>query len=486
MKIFKKPIFVSISPNAQADDVWLAFKLMFMPWRWKEDKSCPRHSEFISESKRKRSRNKFGMTNRCAICQFEKRLGEYLFSVRHPSPPRADQDDNSLVRIITFESGRTALDAILQALEIKKGDEVLVQGFTCTAAVNPILWVGAKPVYVDVEDGTYNMSPDDLEKKITSRSRVVIIQHTFGFPARVSEILSIAKKHNLLVVEDCAHSLGAEYNGQKTGTFGDAAIFSFGRSKVISAVFGGAAVARNPRLAEKIREIQNKWEYPSHGWILQQLFHPLYIAIAKFLYNFLSIGKVMIVVAKKLGLISVMVYSVEKSGGKPPFGPAKMPNALACLGLNQLNKVEKFNEHRRELARFYGEKLQPFCHSEGDSPKNLVNMNEILRYAQDDKKCKPIFLNFPIQVRNFDVRWKLIGEARVRGIYLESWPAKDKKVIGPDNVCQEKLGYEDGLCPAAEKAASTSINLPTSPNTSKDDAERVVKFIEKFFVNHKS
>ncbi|MBI4837262.1 MAG: DegT/DnrJ/EryC1/StrS family aminotransferase [Candidatus Portnoybacteria bacterium] len=476
MKIFKKPIFVSISPNAQADDVWLALKLMFMPWKWKKGD---------------------------AIQEFEKKLGEYLFLDCHserseesygrgdPSVATFFQDDNLRGRIVAFESGRTALDAILQALGIGVGDEVLIQCFTCTAAVNPILWVGAKPVYVDMsaeggsasggEDGTYNMSPGDLEKKITPRSKVVIMQHTFGFPAKVDEILEIARRHNLIVLEDCAHSLGAEYNGQKTGTFGDAAVFSFGRSKVISVVFGGAAVAKNLGLAKKIRAIREGWEYPSYWWILQQLFHPPYIAIAKFLYNFLSIGKVMIVVAKKLGLISIMVYSVEKSGGKPPFGLAKMPNALAILGLNQLKKVEEFNAHRRELAKFYGEKLQPFCHSEGDSPKNLVNMNEILRYAQDDQKCKPIFLNFPIQVKNFGVRWKLIGEARKSGIYLESWPAKDKKVIGPDNVCQEKLGYEDGLCPAAEKTASTSINLPTSPNTTMKDVERVVEFLGGFF-----
>ncbi len=443
MKTFKRPVFVSISPNAQADDVWLALKLFFMPWKWKEGKE---------------------------IKEFEKRLGEYLEnSVRGQAPNKVRVQTPDYLSVVTFESGRTALDAILQALGIRDGDEILVQAFTCTAAVNPILWVGAKPVYVDLEGGTYNMSPDDLEKKITSKSKVVITQHTFGFPAKLDEILAIAKKHNLQVIEDCAHSLGAEYNGQKTGTFGDAAIFSFGRSKVISAVFGGAAVAKNLELAKKIRAIRDGWRYPSHRWILQQLFHPPYIAVAKLLYNFLSIGKVMIVVAKKLGLISVMVYSVEKSGGKPPFGPAKMPNALACLGLNQLSKVEKSNEHRRELAEFYKQHLLSLF-DEG-----------ILKQVQDEKNCRAIFLNFPIQVKNFGIRWKLIGEARARGIYLESWPAKDKKVIGPDNVCQEKLGYKDGLCPAAEKAASTSVNLPTSPNTSKDDAERVAKFIEEFF-----
>jgi dTDP-4-amino-4,6-dideoxygalactose transaminase len=457
MKLFKKPIFVSISPNAQADDVWLALRLIFCPWRWKEGK---------------------------CVEKFEEMLRKYLEEPvrgQDPDKVRAQTPDSTLPQpspykgegaICLFESGRTALYAILQALGIKQGDEVLIQAFTCTAAVNPILWVGAKPIYVDIEDGTYNMSPEDLKKKITPRCKAVIIQHTFGFPGRINEILEIAQKHNLIVLEDCAHALGAEYCNQKIGTFGEASFFSFGRSKVISSVFGGAAYTRNSELAEKIREIQRKWQYPSYRWILQQLFHPIYLAIAKPLYNFLGIGKMMIVIGKKLRLISIMVYSVEKSGGKPPFGPAKMPNALACLGINQMKKLERFNEHRRRIAEFYHTQL------------SFLRKQESIKIPPDpplQKGGDGVFLNFPIQVKNFGTRWKLIGAARKKGAYLESWPAKDKKVVGPDNVNLEKLHYTEGTCPNAEKAAQTSVNLPTSPNTTIDDARKVAKFLRKFF-----
>lgn len=463
MKIFKKPIFVSISPNAQTDDVWLALKLMFCPWKWKKGE---------------------------CIEKFEKMLGEYLQSpLRGAIRQQAESEEaipwnnneiatphaawhearNDSFGVVLFESGRTALYAILQALGIGHGDEVLIQAFTCTAAVNPIIWIGAMPVYVDIEDGTYNISPEDLEKKITSKCKVLIIQNTFGYPGKINELLEIAKKNNLIVLEDCAHNLGAEYNNQKIGTFGKAAFFSFGRSKIISAVFGGAAFTRNPELAEKIRRIQNKWEYPSSRWIAQQLFHPIYLAIAKPLYNFLSIGKIMIVIGKKIGLMSLMVYSIEKTGGKPPFGPAKMPNVLVCLAINQFKKMGKFNKHRRERAEFYR--------------NNLSGLEEkgIFRFAQVEKNSLAVFLNFPIQVKNFGIRWKLIGEAKRRRIYLESWPTKDKKVIGPDNVNQEMLFYEEGMCLNAEKAVQVSVNLPTSPNTSTKDAARVVEFLKIFF-----
>jgi dTDP-4-amino-4,6-dideoxygalactose transaminase len=373
---------------------------------------------------------------------------------------------------ITFESGRTALYAILMALGIKQGDEVLIQAFTCTAAANPILWVGAKPVYVDVDENSYNMSPDDLKKKITSQCKVLIIQNTFGYPGKIDELLGIAREHNLIVLEDCAHNLGAEYDGKKIGTFGEASFFSFGRSKIISSVFGGAAFTKNINLAKKIREIQNKWDYPSNCWIAQQLVHPVYMTVAKLFYNFFSIGKILVVLGKKLGLVSVMVYPVEKTGGKPPFGSARFPNALAVLATNQMKKLESFNRHRQELAEYYEQELAYF------QERGNIKIHPNPPFKKEG--IKGVFLIYPIQVRNFETRQKLICKSRQEGIYLESWPAYDKKVIGPDNTSQEKLCYTEHSCPIAEKTVETSVNLPTSPNISLGDAKRVVGFLRDF------
>jgi dTDP-4-amino-4,6-dideoxygalactose transaminase len=478
MKIFKKPIFVSISPNAQADDVWLAFKLMFCPWKWKEGKS---------------------------IAEFERMLGEYLSSNSHPefisgSQEMLKQVENKFsaskqydgkFSVSIFESGRTALYAILLALGIGKGDEVLIQAFTCTAAVNPILWVGAKPIYVDVETGTYNMSPGDLEKKITPQCKALIIQNTFGYLGKIDDLLEIAKKNNLIVLEDCAHNLGAVYKDQKIGTIGEASFFSFGRSKIISAVFGGAAVSKNPALAKKIREIHDNWPYPPGRWIAQQLTHPWYMAFAKFFYDFFSLGKIMVVLAKKLRFISMMVYPVEKTGGKPFFSPSRMPNALAVLAINQMRKIEKFNKHRRELAGFYNRNLSSLRKQGSINWPSEYSGNVDSRFRGNDNDssenennmAKPVYLNFPIQVKDSITRRNCIKAARQQGIYLESWPSNSEKVIGPDSTNQEKLFYQKGLCPIAEKMAQVSIILPTGPNTNIRDAERVVKFLKNYFLN---
>ncbi|MBI3638593.1 aminotransferase class V-fold PLP-dependent enzyme [Candidatus Wolfebacteria bacterium] len=431
-KLFKKPIFVSISPNAQKDDVWLAFKLIFSPWKWT----------------RPLIQNLDVVIKNGAVHKFTNELKNYF----------------GLKYIFTFDSGRTSLYAILRALNFGNGDEVLVQAFTCTAAVNPILWVGAAPVYVDILKDTYNMSPSDLEKKITPKSKAIIVQHTFGLPAQIDKISKIAKKNNLILLEDVAHSFGAEYLNKKLGTWGDAAFFSFGRFKIISAVFAGAAGTNNPEIGEKLRKFYEEQSEPSRFWIFQQLFHPIILAFAKPFYNIFSLGKFAVIIVKKLKLISLSVYSEEKSGGKPDFGPSRMPDSLAELGLNQFKKTEKFNEYRRELSTIYFEEL-----------KNCEKI--ILPKVLDG--AKPVFLYFPILLKGGDLDYyKLIGWGRRKeGIYLENWPAK--KVIGPKGVDLEKLKYIAGSCPVAEEAAKRIVVLPTNPNTSEKDAQRVCEFIKK-------
>ena len=184
-----KPISISLSPNTEPDDVWLAFRLLFQPWRW-----CRGNAPELLEQ------------------EFAKRLG-----VKHA---------------YSFNSGRSAFLALLESLDLQKGDEVLVQAFTCNAVPNPVQWAGLTPIYVDCNEDDFNVSPEDLERKITSKSKVVVVQHTFGLPADMDRIMEICEKHRLILVEDCAHALGATYKGKEVGTFGKAAFFSFSRDNL--------------------------------------------------------------------------------------------------------------------------------------------------------------------------------------------------------------------------------------------------------------
>lgn len=452
------PLSTSLSPNTEKEDICLALKLLFQPAKWQKGK---------------------------AIKELEGAFKEYL-GVKYA---------------FSFNSGRSAMLAILASIGVQKGDEVLLQAFTCNAAVNPILALGAKPVFVDIDEGL-NMDPDDLEKKITEKSRVVVIQHTFGNPAKIEKIKEICEKNNLFlgdeskfsssprvntwVIEDCAHSLGAEYGSQakrenhpalsksykeragsstfqpryssgKVGTLGDAAFFSFGRDKVISSVYGGMATTNNNQLGQKIERFQKHLDFPSKKWVLQQLLHPISFAIALPLYN-IKIGKGILFLKQRLKILSPSVYPEEKKGKLAKYFPKKMPNAMAIMAQNQFKKLERFNKHRREIAKIY------------DHEFTRMNMR-IYANSKDDKS---VYMRYPIFVDNaIEIRKRL----KEKNIFLDDgWHSLP---IVPPGTDLKKMQYQNGSCPKAEKVAKTILNIPTNIHISKEDAEKIVKEIRK-------
>jgi selenocysteine lyase/cysteine desulfurase len=296
--------------------------------------------------------------------------------------------------------------AILRAFRIGKGDEVIVQAFTCVAVPNSVRWAGAVPIYADIDD-TLNMNPADVVKKITKKTKAIIVQHTFGRPAKIDEIISIAKKNNLVVIEDFAHTMSIPMKG-------DAGFYSFGRDKVISSVFGGLAVMRDN---SKLKEYHKQLEYPSYFWIFQQLFHPVAFSIILPLYNS-GIGKLLLVFLQKIKFLSFPIYPKEKVGRQPDEFPKKYPNALAMLLLKQLKKLDRFTTQRKEISKIYGAEYP--------------------------------YLRFPKLVEN---PTRVIANAKKQGILLGNWY---HNVIDPGGY-----GYTPGDCPKAEEAAKHIINLPT-------------------------
>jgi dTDP-4-amino-4,6-dideoxygalactose transaminase len=161
-----------------------------------------------------------------------------------------------------FFKGRVALYAILKAMGIKRGDEIILPGFTCVV-VPTIIYLGAKPVYVDIDPLTYNIDPDKIEEKITDKTKVILVQHTFGIPADMGRIAEFAKKYNLYVIEDSCHALGSRYKGREVGSFGDAAFFSSQWSKPVTTGLGGWAVINNEQVQKNMAAIYPEFIEPS-------------------------------------------------------------------------------------------------------------------------------------------------------------------------------------------------------------------------------
>ncbi len=159
---------------------------------------------------------------------------------------------------IGVASGTDALHLAVKALGIGEGDEVITTPFTFFATAESIFYSGATPVFVDVEPDTMNIDPAKIEEKITSRTKAIMPVHIFGHPADMDSICAIAKKHKLMIIEDCAQSFGAEIRGKKTGSFGDAGCFSFYPSKNLGA-FGdaGMVLLQDHAVADDIRQLRN-------------------------------------------------------------------------------------------------------------------------------------------------------------------------------------------------------------------------------------
>jgi len=276
----------------------------------------------------------------------------------------------------------------------------------------------------------------------------------------MDEIKAICEQYNLILIEDCAHSLGAEFNGQKVGTFGKAAFFSLGRDKVISSVWGGMAVTNDEKVAGSLEQSQENFDYPSYGWIFQQLLHPILMSYVILpLYNILDIGKIFLVLSQWFGILSKAVHWKEKRGKMPGYFPKRLPNALAILALNQLKKLDRFYQHRKDLVEFYYRELK---NTAFDLPKDFPDRkNSFLRFTIKHSKAQEIIYQ----------AW------HKQNIIIGDWYVSP---IIPYDTNLESIGYKLGSCPVAEKLSKTTFNLPTHINISRKDAEKIVGFLKKF------
>jgi len=158
---------------------------------------------------------------------------------------------------IAVNSGTSALQASLYALDVKPNDEVLIPSFTFVATANSVKSLGAKPVFVDILKDNFTMDPDDMKKKITKRTKAIIPVHLYGHIAHMEEIMEIAKKNHLEIIEDASQSLGSKFKGKHSGTFSRLGCFSMYAAKVMTAGEGGAIVTDDKKLYEKLKQIRN-------------------------------------------------------------------------------------------------------------------------------------------------------------------------------------------------------------------------------------
>lgn len=351
--------------------------------------------------------------------------------------------------IFCLDSGRSALYLGLRALGVQKDDEVILQAYTCVVVPNSIKALGATPIYVDLEANCINMDLEDLEAKITGRTKVIIVQHTFGEPAKITNIKDIAEKHNLKIIEDCAHSLGSKYQGKPLGSFGDLAIFSFGREKVVSSSRGGVLATNNASLSQTIGELYKDLSLMPLNKIVDHLLAIPLFAFGRWLYGTAQIGKIFLRAGADLRLIPPILEPCEKKGKVPSWTPRKFPNALAVIVNEQLKDLSNIQQRRFENAKYFQNKL----HSYFEFPQTINEDYSLLRLLALHPMADDI-----------------IKEAKCWSILLGDWY---RTPIAPSTVDPECVDYKQGSCPRAEELARNSFNLPTNPDLTKSDLDDI-------------
>jgi len=173
---------------------------------------------------------------------------------------------HAMPHAIAVSSGTAGLHLALLALGIGPGCEVIVPSFTFVAVANAVQYVGATPIFVDIDPFTLNVDPTLVERAVTARTRCILAVHTFGVPAEMDRILEIAQAHHLAVIEDACEAIGAEFDSRKAGTFGDLAVFGFYPNKQITTGEGGCVLARDSRLADRLRSLRNQGRPPMKGF----------------------------------------------------------------------------------------------------------------------------------------------------------------------------------------------------------------------------
>ena len=221
---------------------------------------------------------------------------------------------------IGVSNGTSALFLSLNALKLKKGDEVIIPDETFVATANAVLHTGATPVLADTEDASYNISIDSIKKNITAKTKVILPVHIAGKACNIKKIQKLAKSNDLLVVEDCAHAIGASIENKHVGTFGECGCFSFYPTKNITTIEGGMVITNSKKIAKEIQSSRN------HG-------------LTKSLSQRFSRGK-------------PWDYDVITPGYN-----YRLDEIRSVLGINQLKRIKKLNLRRRNACKFYNTRL---------------------------------------------------------------------------------------------------------------------------------
>ncbi|MBN1324545.1 MAG: DegT/DnrJ/EryC1/StrS family aminotransferase [Methanotrichaceae archaeon] len=337
--------------------------------------------------------------------------------------PEVDALEGEISRFIgspyclTFNSGTSALHSALLAHGIGAGDEVIVPSFTFISTANAPIFVGARPVFGDIEEQTFGLDPEDVAERINSRTKAIIPIHYGGCPCRIRELKELAEDHHLILIEDAAESFGADIDGRKVGTFGDSAMLSFCQNKVITTGEGGAVVTYSEELYGRMRMLR------SHGRLETS--------------DYFSSGEILDYVALGFNF--------------------RMSNLIATLGRSQLKKAETIIAMRRKNAAYLNKMIGAF--KEIDLPIPPAGYNHVYQM-------------YTISIDNRD---QLMDHIARMGVMTKIYFSP----VHMTTFYRDELKYRCHL-PVTERVSNRVLTLPMYPHLSQEELNLIVRGIEEF------
>jgi len=322
---------------------------------------------------------------------------------------------------VVFNSGTSALHATLLAHNIKSGDEVIVPSFTFIATANAPLFVGAKPVFADIEEKTYGLNPESVKEKITPKTKAIIPIHYGGNPCLIKELKEIADDNSLILIEDAAEAFGAKIKNENVGTFGDSAVFSFCANKIISTGEGGAVTTNSPDVYRKLKLIR------SHGRVETS--------------NYFSTTEIID--------YTTLGYNF------------RMSNIIAALGIAQLSKVDKIIKMRVENAK-YMDKILTKIDQINPISTMTKNFNVYQMYS--------VMVDDTENLRN-DLMKYLSMKNIMTKVYFEP--------VHLTHFYRDVLKYDCKL-PITEQVSKHIFTLPMYPTLTVNEIDYIVEQIERY------
>lgn len=346
---------------------------------------------------------------------------------------RAFADWNGSADAHSFAGGRVALSAAIEALGLHVGDEVVVPGYTCVVVANAFRNAGVEPVFADIELETYGLDRNALRSAITPRTKAVVIQHLYGLVSRdLMDSLDVARTHGLAVIEDCAQAAGAMYAGRKVGNFGDVGIFSGDPSKPFTCVQGGVATTNSGAVSERLASIQARATVQDERTTVNRLRNVwLNYVLNKDPQRWWKADLAWLRGGREY---FYGIPAPEVAGAPPEDARHRLSPPLAQIALNQLKKLDYYNERRRRTA----ERWKEWCEENGFTPPTVIT------------ESTPTFLRYPVLVRpemKQDLRWAY----RALGVVPGRW------FVSHLHPAPELLRN----VPNATRAVAECINFPT-------------------------